>query len=193
MKKTRSNLLISFIAMVAALIATLYLVINMPEHIELIIVFSLIAIVDAYFLMDSLLKKIDDINETKMDKQNELAKVEKGIYSVAKREEANMNERFDSLLKMIDELKLENARLNEELLEQQKLCTKILMKKNQENTGKMVNSSDRVAKLLVQLNSTSKESSEDTVFLLRELNKQLGNDLDAESMSNVTVMTPRAE
>ncbi len=191
MKKTRSNLLISSVALIAALIIVFYLIMNMADHMELIIIFSLVAAVDTYFLMDNLLKRIDDITNTSIDKQTELTKVEKGIYSVAKREEANMNERFDSLFKMIEELQSENIRLNEELINQEKLFTKIIMKKNQENTIKTVNSSDRVAKLLVQLSSNNKDFSEETIDLLKELNKQLGNDIDEIEMSNVRVMTPR--
>ncbi len=193
MKQKKSNLLISSVAMVAAIITVFYLIMVMPEHLELIIVFSLIAIADTYFLTDGILKKIDDIANVSLDKQNEIAKVEKGIYSVAKREETTLNERFDSLITVIEELRNENSKLSAELIEQEKLFTKILMKKNQENTVKMVNSSDRIAKLLVQLTSNNKEISEETIELLKDISRQLDDEALPKDLSNVRVMTPRAE
>ena len=193
MKQKKSNLLICSVAMVAAIITVFYLIMVMPEHLELIIVFSLIAIADTYFLTDGILKKIDDIANVSLDKQNEIAKVEKGIYSVAKREETTLNERFDSLITVIEELRNENSKLSAELIEQEKLFTKILMKKNQENTVKMVNSSDRIAKLLVQLTSNNKEISEETIELLKDISRQLDDEALPKDLSNVRVMTPRAE
>ena len=193
MKQKKSNLLISSVAMVAAIITVFYLIMVMPEHLELIIVFSLIAIADTYFLTDGILKKIDDIANVSLDKQNEIAKVEKGIYSVAKREETTLNERFDSLITVIEELRNENSKLSAELIEQEKLFTKILMKKNQENTVKVVNSSDRIAKLLVQLTSNNKEISEETIELLKDISRQLDDEALPKDLSNVRVMTPRAE
>ncbi len=193
MKQKKSNLLISSVAMIAAIITVFYLIMVMPEHLELIIVFSLIAIADTYFLTDGILKKIDDIANVSLDKQNEIAKVEKGIYSVAKREETTLNERFDSLITVIEELRNENSKLSAELIEQEKLFTKILMKKNQENTVKMVNSSDRIAKLLVQLTSNNKEISEETIELLKDISRQLDDEALPKDLSNVRVMTPRAE
>ena len=179
--------------MVAAIITVFYPIMVMPEHLELIIVFSLIAIADTYFLTDGIPKKIDDIANVSLDKQNEIAKVEKGIYSVAKREETTLNERFDSLITVIEELRNENSKLSAELIEQEKLFTKILMKKNQENTVKMVNSSDRIAKLLVQLTSNNKEISEETIELLKDISRQLDDEALPKDLSNVRVMTPRAE
>ena len=193
MKQKKSNLLISSVAMVAAIITVFYLIMVMPEHLELIIVFSLIAIADTYFLTDGILKKIDDIANVSLDKQNEIAKVEKGIYSVAKREETTLNERFDSLITVIEELRNENSKLSAELIEQEKLFTKILKKKNQENTVNMVNSSDRIAKLLVQLTSNNKEISEETIELLKDISRQLDDEALPKDLSNVRVMTPRAE
>ena len=193
MKQKKSNLLICSVAMVAAIITVFYLIMVMPEHLELIIVFSLIAIADTYFLTDGILKKIDDIANVSLDKQNEIAKVEKGIYSVAKREETTLNERFDSLITVIEELRNENSKLSAELIEQEKLFTKILMKKNQENTVKMVKSSDRIAKLLVQLTSNNKEISEETIELLKDISRQLDDEALPKDLSNVRVMTPRAE
>ena len=193
MKQKKANLLISSVAMVASIIVVFYLAVNMPTHIELLIVFSLIALADTYFLVDGILKKVDEIANLSMDKQTEIAKVEKGIYSVAKREETNRAESMEDLLAAVAELKTENTRLQEALLEQEKLCTKILMKKNQENTTKMVGSSDRVAKLLVQLTSNNKDISEEALKILKDMDKQLGGNPENVDMSNVMVMPPRAE
>ena len=76
----KSNLTFSAVGFVASILVLLYLILNQPALIELIIVFGLIALADTYFLVDSIVKKIDEITEASMDKQNELVKVEKGIY-----------------------------------------------------------------------------------------------------------------
>lgn len=169
----KSNLTFSAVGFVASILVLLYLILNMPNMIQLIIIFGLIALADTYFLVDSIVKKIDEISEASMDKQTELVKVEKGIYSVAKREEAANTKQHDALIEQIMQLKKENQRLNNELIEQQKLCTKILVKKNQENNNRTLNSSERISKLLVQLNGSTASTSKETMDVLEEINKTL--------------------
>ena len=125
-QKIKTNLLISSVAMMAALMTMIYLVATMPERLELIIAFGLIVVTDTYFLVDSIIRKVDEIANRSLDKQNELAKVEKGLYSVAKREELSMNQKMEELIATVAELKADNIRLNNELVEQQKLCTKLI-------------------------------------------------------------------
>lgn len=184
----KSNLTFSSVGFVASILILLYLILNMPNMIELIIVFGLIALADTYFLVDSIVKKIDEMSEASMDKQNELVKVEKGIYSVAKREEATNIKQHNALLQQIDQLKAENERLNNELIEQQKLCTKILIKKTQESSGKTLNSSDRISKLLVQLNGNTTSASRETLEVLDEINKTLDTYYNDSSKDNVRRM-----
>lgn len=169
----KSNLTFSAVGFIASILIELYLILNSAENVQLIIVFGLIALADTYFLVDSIVKKVDEIAETSIDKQTELVKVEKGLYSVAKREEATNNKQNNALLAQLQQLKEENQRLNNELIEQQKLCTKILIKKTQENTGRTLNSSDRISKLLVQLNGNSISASKETMEILEEINKTL--------------------
>lgn len=169
----KSNLTFSAVGFVASILVLLYLILNMPNMIQFIIVFGLIALADTYFLVDSIVKKIDEISEASMDKQTELVKVEKGIYSVAKREEVANTKQHDALIEQIRALKEENKRLNDELIEQQKLCTKILVKKNQENNNRTLNSSERISKLLVQLNGNTSSTSKETMDVLEEINKTL--------------------
>jgi len=184
----KSNLTFSAVGFVASILVLLYLILNQPQLIELIIVFGLIALADTYFLVDSIVKKIDEIAEASMDKQNELVKVEKGIYSVAKREETTNMKQHNALLEQIELLKAENAKLNEELIEQQKLCTKILIKKTQENNSKTLNSSDRISKLLVQLNGNTTSASKETLEVLEEINKTLDTYYNDSSKDNVRRM-----
>ena len=172
MKIKKTNLTFSAVGFVAAILILLYLILNMPQMIELII-FGLIALADTYFLVDSIVKKIDEISELSLDKQTELVKVEKGIYSVAKREESTNSKNNNALIEQLEQLKAENQRLNAELIEQQKLCTKILIKKSQENNNKTINSSERISKLLVQLNGNTSSSTKETLEVLQEINKTL--------------------
>jgi hypothetical protein len=157
----------------ASVLVVLYLILNVPNSIELIIVFGLIALANTYFLVDGITKKIDEIAESSMDKQTELVKVEKGIYSVAKREETTNLKQHNVLLEQIEQLREENQRLNQELVEQQKICTKILVKKSQDNNNKSLNGSERISKLLVQLNGNTVSSSKETLEVLEEINKTL--------------------
>ena len=149
-QKIKTNLLISSVAMVAALMTMIYLIAIMPERLELIIAFGLIVVTDTYFLVDSILRKVDEIANHALDKQNELTKVEKGLYSVAKREELSINRQMEELIAAVAELKADNVRLSNELIEQQKLCTKLIMKKNQENMVRVVNSNDRITKQVIR-------------------------------------------
>lgn len=184
----KSNLTFSAVGFVASILVLLYLILNTPNMIELIIVFGLIALADTYFLVDSIVKKIDEIAESSMDKQTELVKVEKGIYSVAKREESANIKQNEELLEQIQQLREENKQLNDELIEQQKLCTKILIKKNQEISGKTLNSSDRISKLLVQLNGNTSSASKETMEVLEEINKALDNYYNDTKQDNVRRM-----
>lgn len=173
MNMKKSNLTFSAVGFVASILILLYLILNVPNMIQLIIVFGLIALADTYFLVDSIVKKIDEISEASIDKQTELVKVEKGIYSVAKREETAGGRQHEALLQQIQHLTEENQRLNAQLIEQQKLCTKILVKKNQENNNRTLNSSERISKLLVQLNGNTSSTSKETIEVLEEINKTL--------------------
>ncbi len=184
----KSNLTFSAVGFIASILIILYLILNAPENLTLIIVFGLLALADTYFLVDSIVKKIDENNSALMDKQTEIVKVEKGIYSVAKREENTNVKQHNALLAQIDELKKENQRLNEELIEQQKLCTKIMIKKTQENNNKNLNSSDRISKLLVQLNGNTTSASKETMEILDEINKTLDTYYNDSSKDNVRRM-----
>jgi hypothetical protein len=173
MKVKKSSLTFSAVGLMASVLVVLYLILNVPNSIELIIVFGLIALANTYFLVDGITKKIDEIAESSMDKQTELVKVEKGIYSVAKREETTNLKQHNVLLEQIEQLREENQRLNQELVEQQKICTKILVKKSQDNNNKSLNGSERISKLLVQLNGNTVSSSKETLEVLEEINKTL--------------------
>ena len=173
MKLKKSNLTISAVGFVASILVLLYLILNMPNMTQLIIVFGVIALADTYFLVDSIVRKIDEISEATLDKQTEMVKVEKGIYSVAKREENANAKQNELLVEQIRQLKEENKRLNAELIEQQKMCTRILIKKTQEESNKTLTSSDKISKLLVQLNGNSSTSSKETLEILEEINQTL--------------------
>lgn len=184
----KSNLTFSAVGFIASMLVILYLILNAPENITLIIVFGVLALADTYFLVESIVKKMDENNAALMDKQTEIVKVEKGIYSVAKREENTNVKQHNVLLNQIEELKKENQILNEQLIEQQKLCTKILVKKTQENANKNLNSSDRISKLLVQLNGNTSSASKETLEVLDEINKTLDTYYNDNSTDNVRRM-----
>ncbi len=193
-QRPKMNLLISSTAMVGSLLVILYLIMVMPQRLDLIVTFGIIALADNYFLMDGILKRIDDISNDNLDKQSEIAKVEKGIYSIAKREESAMAERTEELARAIQSLQADNERLNQELIEQQKLFTKVSMKKSQESYAKLINGNDRVAKLLVQLTSNNNTVSTETLELLSDIATALDAKKKEEILhSNVTKMPPRAE
>lgn len=184
-QKIKTNLLISSVAMMAALMTMIYLVATMPNRIELIIAFGLIVVTDTYFLVDSIIRKVDEITNRSLDKQNELTKVEKGIYSVAKREELSMNQKLEELINAIAELQTDNIRLNNELIEQQKLCTKLIMKKNQENMVRVVNSNDRITKQVVQLSGDNKLAATEANETLHNIHQSLEGEI---SHSKITRM-----
>lgn len=184
-QKIKTNLLISSVAMVAALMTMIYLVATMPNRIELIVAFGLIVVTDTYFLADSIIRKVDEITNRSLDKQNELTKVEKGLYSVAKREELSMNQKMEELIAAVAELKEDNIRLNDELIEQQKLCAKLIMKKNQENMVRVVNSNDRITKQVVQLSGDNKLAIAETNETLHNIHQSLEGEI---SHSKITRM-----
>lgn len=184
-QKIKTNLLISSVAMMAALMTMIYLVATTPDRIELIIAFGLIVVTDTYFLVDSIIRKVDEITSRSLDKQNELTKVEKGIYSVAKREEISMNQKLEELITAIAELQTDNIRLNNELIEQQKLCTKLIMKKNQENMVRVVNSNDRITKQVVQLSGDNKIAVAEANETLHSIHQSLEGEI---SHSKITRM-----
>lgn len=171
--------------MVAALMTMIYLVATMPDRLELIIAFGLIIVTDTYFLIDSILRKVDEIANRSLDKQNELAKVEKGLYSVAKREELSMNQKIEDLIAAVTELKADNIRLNNELIEQQKLCTKLIMKKNQENMVRVVNSNDRITKQVLQMSGDSKLASSEANETLHNIHKSLEGEISSSKITRM--------
>lgn len=195
--KSQSTLTISAVAFIAALLVDLYLIIAYPASVELIIAVSLIVIVDTYFMVDGILAKVDEIASINIDKQNELTKVEKGIYSVAKREEISRTQSMSALLDVIVEFKEEQAKLYGDLIEQDKVISKLQLKKDTDNTTKVVNSNERLAVLIAQMAAANAKSQDETIEILNDICKELeernGNLEDTNDYSNVRVMTPRAE
>ena len=167
--KSHSNLTISAVAFVAALLVDLYMIIVYPSSVELIIAISLIVTVDTYFLVEGILAKVDDIASINIDKQNELTKVEKGIYSVAKREETARSQSMTALLELLMEFKEENAKLYNELMEQDKIMSKLKLKKDMDNTTKVVNSNERIAVLIAQMATANAKSQGEALEILNDI------------------------
>lgn len=193
--KSQTTLTISAVAFVAALLIDLYLIIAFPSNIELIIAVSLIVIVDTYFLVDGILAKVDDIASIAIDKQNELTKVEKGIYSVAKREEISRAQSMSALLDMMLEMKDENTKLYQELLDQDKLMSKLQIKKDSDNATKIVNSNERLAVLIAQSATANAKSQNEAIEILNDICKELeqrNGNLNGD-YSHLRVMKSRAE
>lgn len=189
-RKSESSLTISAVALVAAFLVDLYLIIAYSSRVELIIAVSLIAIVDTFFLVDGILNKINEIASINIDKQNELTKVEKGIYSVSKREEIARNQSMSALLETLIELKTENASLYNQLMEQNKLLAKLQIKKEADNSAKLVNSNEQLYLLISQLATANAKSSESALEILNDICKELENkDNSSADFSHLRVMS----
>ena len=174
----------------------LYLIFVYPSMIQVIIAVSLIVVVDTYFLVDGILAKVDEIANLNLDKQNELTKVEKGIYSVAKREEISRTQTMSALLdlitefkednnQMLTEIKDDNAKHARDFLEQDKLMTKIQLKKDVDNTDRVVSSTEKMAVLITKMATANSRSSNETIEILNDICKELeqrnGNLEDSET------------
>ena len=182
--KSQSSLTISAVAFVAAFLVDLYLITAYSSSIELIIAISLIAVVDG------ILNTINEIASINIDKQNELTKVEKGIYSVSKREEIARNQSMSALLDTLIELKTENASLHNQLMEQNKLLAKLQIKKDIDNSTKIVNSNDQIALLIEQLATANSKASSETLEILNDICKELENkDNSSAEYSHLRVMS----
>ena len=196
MNRKSTTLTISAVAFIAALLIDLYLIFVYPSMIQVIIAVSLIVVVDTYFLVDGILAKVDEIANLNLDKQNELTKVEKGIYSVAKREEISRTQTMSALLdlitefkednnQMLTEIKDDNAKHAKDFLEQDKLMTKIQLKKDVDNTDRVVSSTEKMAVLITKMATANSRSSNETIEILNDICKELeqrnGNLEDSET------------
>ena len=202
-RKSSTTLTISAVAFIAALLIDLYLILVYPSMIQVIIAVSLIVVVDTYFLVDGILAKVDEIANLNLDKQNELTKVEKGIYSVAKREEVSRTQSMSAILDMMLEMKDENSKLLSEikddnskhmkdLMEQDKLMTKIQLKKDIDNTDRVVSSTEKMAVLITKMATANSRSSNETIEILNDICKELeqrnGKTEDENAYSHLRIM-----
>ena len=202
-RKSSTTLTISAVAFIAALLIDLYLILVYPSMIQVIIAVSLIVVVDTYFLVDGILAKVDEIANLNLDKQNELTKVEKGIYSVAKREEVSRTQSMSAILDMMLEMKDENSKLLSEikddnskhmkdLMEQDKLMTKIQLKKDVDNTDRVVSSTEKMAVLITKMATANSRSSNETIEILNDICKELeqrnGKTEDEHDYSHLRIM-----
>ncbi|MBO5425692.1 MAG: hypothetical protein J6A25_09285 [Lachnospiraceae bacterium] len=195
-RKSQSTLTISAVAFVAAFLVDLYLIFAHPSSIELIIAVSLIVVVDTFFLADGILTKIDDIASINIDKQNELTKVEKGIYSVAKREEIARTQSMTAMMDILVEMKEENANLYNQLIDQDKMLAKFQMKRDSDNATKVVNSNEKLAVLIAQMATANAKSSNEAIEILNDICKELesrNNQASANDHSHLRVMKSKAE
>ena len=195
--KTGSTLTISAVAFIAALLVDIYMMLVYPSSVEVIIAVSLIVIVDTYFMVDAILAKIDEVVSLNLDKQNELTKVQKGIYSVAKREEIARSKDMSGVVDLMIEMKNENASLMNSLIEQDKVMTKLSVKKDIDNTTKVVNSNERIAVLIAQMATANATSSAEALEILNDICKELesrnGKLDNTNDYSHLRVMKSRAE
>ena len=202
-RKSSTTLTISAVAFIAALLIDIYLILVYPSMIQVIIAVSLIVVVDTYFLVDGILAKVDEIANLNLDKQNELTKVEKGIYSVAKREEVSRTQSMSAILDMMLEMKDENSKLLSEikddnskhmkdLMEQDKLMTKIQLKKDVDNTDRVVSSTEKMAVLITKMATANSRSSNETIEILNDICKELeqhnGKTEDENDYSHLRIM-----
>ena len=196
-RKSSTTLTISAVAFIAALLIDLYLILVYPSMIQVIIAVSLIVVVDTYFLVDGILAKVDEIANLNLDKQNELTKVEKGIYSVAKREEVSrtqsmMLEMKDENSKLLSEIKDDNSKHMKDLMEQDKLMTKIQLKKDVDNTDRVVSSTEKMAVLITKMATANSRSSNETIEILNDICKELeqrnGKTEDENDYSHLRIM-----
>lgn len=202
-RKSSTTLTISAVAFIAALLIDLYLILVYPSMIQVIIAVSLIVVVDTYFLVDGILAKVDEIANLNLDKQNELTKVEKGIYSVAKREEVSRTQSMSAILDMMLEMKDENSKLLSEikddnskhmknLMEQDKLMTKIQLKKDVDNTDRVVSSTEKMSVLITKMATANSRSSNETIEILNDICKELeqrnGKTEDENDYSHLRIM-----
>ena len=195
--KTGSTLTISAVAFIAALLVDIYMMLVYPSSVEVIIAVSLIVIVDTYFMADAILAKIDEVVSLNLDKQNELTKVQKGIYSVAKREEIARSKDMSGVVDLMIEMKNENASLMNSLIEQDKVMTKLSVKKDIDNTTKVVNSNERIAVLIAQMATANAKSSAEALEILNDICKELesrnGKLDNTNDYSHLRVMKSKAE
>ena len=202
-RKSSTTLTISAVAFIAALLIDLYLILVYPSMIQVIIAVSLIVVVDTYFLVDGILAKVDEIANLNLDKQNELTKVEKGIYSVSKREEVSRTQSMSAILDMMLEMKDENSKLLSEikddnskhmknLMEQDKLMTKIQLKKDVDNTDRVVSSTEKMAVLITKMATANSRYSNETIEILNDICKELeqrnGKTEDENDYSHLRIM-----
>lgn len=195
--KTGSTLTISAVAFIAALLVDIYMMLVYPSSVEVIIAVSLIVIVDTYFMVDAILAKIDEVVSLNLDKQNELTKVQKGIYSVAKREEIARSKDMSGVVDLMIEMKNENTSLMNSLIEQDKVMTKLSVKKDIDNTTKVVNSNERIAVLIAQMATANAKSSAEALEILNDICKELesrnGKLDNTNDYSHLRVMKSKAE
>ncbi len=171
--KSQSILTISAVAFVAALLIDLYLIFAAPSNIELIIAVSLIVIVDTYFLVDGILEKVDEIVAINIDKQNELTKVEKGIYSVAKREEISRNQSMSAMLNAMVDIREQGKKSYVDFAEQDKMLTKLSIKKDMDNANKIINSNERIAVLIAKMAADNAKLSDEAIEILNDICRSL--------------------
>lgn len=195
--KSGSTLTISAVAFIASLLVDIYMMLVYPSAVEVIIAVSLIVVVDTYFMIDAILAKIDEVVSLNLDKQNELTKVQKGIYSVAKREELARSKDMSGVVDLMIEMKNENATLMNSLIEQDKVMTKLAVKKDMDNTTKVVNSNERIAVLIAQMATANAKSSTEALEILNDICKELesrnGNLDNTNDYSHLRVMKSKAE
>lgn len=195
--KSSSILSISAVAFIASLLVDIYMMLVYPSAVEIIIAVSLIVIVDTYFMVDAILAKVDEVVSLNLDKQNELTKVQKGIYSVAKREEISRNKDMSGVVDLMLAMKNENATLMNSLIEQDKVMTKLSIKKDMDNTTKVVNSNERIAVLIAQMATANAKSSSEALEILNDICKELesrnGILENSNDYSHLRVMKSKAE
>lgn len=192
MKKNNNLISVLSIAFFALGLCLLYIFSEYRSNIGLLCLVAFGQLMFLYFLVKAILVKITSIIEEKDEKNNEISKIGKGIYSVSKKGEANLVNKIDELISTLEKSIENNVRLSNEIIENNKLFSKLEIKKAQENMVRMVNSNDRIAKQIVQVGGDNKVICKEIIIALNDISKALEEDKihqnDKVEVSNIRKM-----
>lgn len=79
------------------------------------------------------------------------------------------------MIDILMELKSENTKLYSQLMEQDKMLSKLQIKKESDNATKIVNSNERIAVLIAQMATANAKSSDEAIEILNDICKELEN------------------
>ena len=129
------RLIINVLTAAIVFIVDLYVMINMPANIPVLVIVTILFLVAVYFILDTVQKDSREKSSQSEEVYDNILKSEKASYLLAKKS-------FEEISMMLEMADVKSEGSTEEIINAQKALSKVIISREKENADALMNSND---------------------------------------------------